>query len=362
MQGALSFIFVLGVLVIVHEFGHFIVARLLGIRAEKFSIGFGPRIFGQKFGETEFIVSLLPLGGFVKLAGESPEEAQGASWEFQSKPLWQRSAVVLAGPAMNALLAYLLFVAVFLTGQPTLTSKIGKVLEGTPAASAGLREGDRVLAVNGEPVSTWEEVLNRVQTLRAPLTLSLERDGSKLETSVTPEQREIKGLRGPKKSRPFLGVAPASEIVHVKSGFSEAWGLAWTRLWELTGMILSSLAMMVTGAVPFKDSMTGPIGIFFMTQQAAEMGFAYLLYFMGSLSVSLFVLNLLPIPVLDGGHLLFMLIETLKGSPLNERVRERMTQGGMAVLLGLMAFVILQDISRFSILQNLIGLFHKGGS
>jgi len=359
MQSALSFIFVLGVLVVVHEFGHFLVARLVGIRAEKFSIGFGPVILSKKLGETEFVVSLLPLGGYVKLAGESPEEAKGEKWEFASKSLWQRTAVVLAGPLMNALLAYLLFVVVFVAGQPMAVSKIGRVLEGTPAAAAGLLEGDHILAVNGAPVTTWDEVLKGVHASTADVALSIERSGVPQEVRVTPIKREARDLSGKKTSRAFLGVAPANEIIHVKTGFFQAWSLAAQRVWEQTVMILLSLWLMVTGALPFKESMTGPIGIFFMTQQAAQMGFAYLLYFMGSLSVSLFVLNLLPIPVLDGGHLLFMFIETLKGSPLNERVREKMTQGGMVVLLGLMAFVVLQDISRFSILENLMHFFRK---
>ncbi len=358
MLSALSFIFVLGVLVIMHEFGHFIVARMVGVRAEKFSIGFGPVLFSRKIGETEFVISLLPLGGFVKLSGESPEEATGASGEFQGKALWQRLAVVLAGPAMNALLAYVLFVAVFVTGQPTLVSKIGKVLAETPAAKAGLKEGDRILSVNGKTVSTWDEVLREVQVERAETLLSIESDGLTREVAVTPIRRETNGP-GHKKSRPFLGIAPANEIIHVKTGFAKAWILAAQKVWELTVMIFMSLGLMVTGTVSFKDSMTGPIGIFFMTQQAAQLGFAYLLYFMGSLSVSLFVLNLLPIPVLDGGHVLFMLIEKAKGSPLNERVREKLTQVGMVMLLGLMAFVILQDVSRFSILENIMKAIKK---
>ena len=359
MQSALSFILVLGVLVVIHEFGHFIVARMVGIRAEKFSVGFGPVLFSRKMWGTEFVVSLLPLGGFVKLSGESPEEATGAADEFQGKALWQRLAVVLAGPVMNALLAYVLFVAVFVTGQPTLVSKIGKVLEDTPAAKAGLKEGDRILSVNGVAVSTWDAVLREVQAERTETLLSVESGGIMREVTVVPVRRETTGLSGHKKIRPFLGIAPADEIVHIKSGFFEAWVLAAQKVWELTAMIFSSLGLMIAGTVSFKDSMTGPIGIFFMTKQAAQLGIAYLLYFMGSLSVSLFVLNLLPIPVLDGGHVLFMLIEKLKGSPLNERVREKMTQAGMVALLGLMAFVILQDISRFSIFENLMNMVKK---
>ena len=359
MQSALSFVLVLGVLVIVHEFGHYIVACMVGIRAEKFSIGFGPVIFGKKIGGTEFVVSLLPLGGFVKLSGESPEEATGAPGEFQGKALWQRLAVVLAGPFMNALLAYVLFVVVFVSGQPTLISKVGKVLANTPAASAGLTEGDRILSVNGIAVTTWDEVLVQVHADRPQMVLSVEHDGATREVTVTPVRREAHDVSGKKKTMPFLGIAPANEIIHVKTEVSKVWALAAHKLWELTAMIFVSLGFMITGAVSFKDSMTGPIGIFFMTQQAAQMGFAYLLYFMGSLSVSLFVLNLLPIPVLDGGHVLFMLIEKIKGSPLKESIRERLTQGGMFVLLGLMAFVILQDMNRFSILDNLMKVLKR---
>lgn len=343
----------------IHEFGHFIVAKMLGIRAEKFSIGFGPILFKKQIGETEFCVSLLPLGGFVKLSGESPEEAKGDAWEFQSKPLAHRVAVVLAGPLMNALLAYVLFVFIFLSGQPTLTARIGKILPDMPAAKAGLLENDKVLSVNGTAVSTWEEVLKEVRTEKETIRVQVERGAQVLDIPVTPVRKETRDLMGRKIHTAFLGIAPANEIIKVKTPFFAAFGLAAEKLWTMTAMIFVSLWLMITGALPFKDSMTGPIGIFFMTQQAAQMGWAYLLYFMGSLSVSLFVLNLLPIPVLDGGHLLFMLVEKLKGSPIKESVRDRMTQGGMVLLLGLMGFVILQDVSRFAILENIMNLFKK---
>ncbi len=360
MQSALSFIFVLGVLVVVHEYGHYLMARMLGIRAEKFSIGFGPKIFAKKVGETEFCVSLLPLGGFVKLAGESAEDARGEVWEFHNRPLLHRTLVVLAGPLMNALLAYLLFFFIFLSGQPTLTSTIGKVLPDTPAARAGLLEGDKILEISGQTVTTWEEVLAAVRGKTSGLMIKVKRSGQTVDLPIQPIQKESKNVFGKTVRNAFLGIAPANEIVHIKSSFGEALWMALVRLWTLTSMIFISLGMMFTGAIAFKDSMTGPIGIFFMTQQAAEMGISYLLYFMGSLSVSLFVLNLLPIPVLDGGHLLFMFFEKLKGKPLSEAVREKMTQGGMVLLLGLMAFVILQDVSRFSILDNVLRFFqHK---
>jgi regulator of sigma E protease len=356
-MSALIFIFVLGILVIVHEFGHFIVAKACGIRVEKFSIGFGPVIFGRQFGETEFCVSILPLGGFVKLSGESPEESKGADWEFSSKSLFQRSAVVLAGPLMNAFLAFLLFFIIFWVGQPTLSAKIGSVSDGTPAKTAGLLASDRVVAVNGEPVIYWEDVLRQVHQNKEEVVFRVERKDGMHEILVKPQIREGRGLFGKKSKSSFVGIAPAQEIIYVKSPIGKALWLAAERVGSMTGMIFASLGLMITGALPFKDSMAGPIGIFFMTQQAAQMGFLYLLYFMGSLSVSLFVLNLLPIPVLDGGHLLFVLIEHFKGSPLKDSVKERMTQGGLVLLLGLMAFVIIQDVHRYAIFENVTKFF-----
>lgn len=353
MPSGLIFLFVLSVLVVAHEWGHFFMARRVGIRVEKFSIGFGPIIFGRKKGETEFVISLLPLGGFVKLAGESPEEATGKEWEFQSKSPLQKFMVVLAGPLMNAGLAFFIFAAVFCLGFPALTAKIGKVMEGTPAEGAGILQGDRVLAVNGQKVALWEELLREVHEPREEIVLTVDRRGLVRDIPLRPQIHAARDLLGRKVSVSFVGVAPSNEVVYLKSPLPQALVRAAERVWSLTIMILLSLWLMISGALPFKDSVTGPIGIFFMTQQAAQMGVGHLLYFMGSLSVSLFVLNLLPIPVLDGGHLLFLLIERLKGSPLKTAVKERMTQVGLALLLVLMTFVIIQDIQRFSILENI---------
>jgi len=359
MSSALIFIVVLGVLVIVHEFGHFMAAKSVGIRVDKFSIGFGPVIFGAKWGGTEFCVSLLPLGGFVKLAGEIPEESSGESWEFNSKNLGQKFLVVFAGPLMNAFLAFVLFSGVFLIGQPVMTAKVGKLMDGSPAKAAGILEGDRITAIDGQAVATWEAVLKKVRESDRALLFTLERGGKSVEISVTPKKQELPNIFGKKTAVSIVGIAPSSEIIYVKSGFWKAVSLGAERVWTLTAMIFYSLGLMFSGALSFKDSVTGPIGIFFMTQEAARMGIVYLLYFTGSLSVSLFVLNLLPIPVLDGGHVLFILIEKLKGSPLKESVKERMTQGGLTLLLILMAFVIFQDVNRYSIIENIKNIFIK---
>ena len=357
MTSAVIFIFVLGLLVVVHEFGHFIAAKAVGVRVEKFSIGFGPVIFGRQFGETAFCVSLLPLGGFVKLAGESPEESKGAAWEFNSKNLLQKFLIVFAGPFMNAFLAFVIFSAIYLVGQPMLSSKIGKVLDGTPAQSAGLLENDRVLSVNGQVMTYWEDILKELHKNPDKAAFSIQRAGKTLDILIIPRKQITKTIFGKKIETSFVGIAPSNEMMYIKSGFFQATLMGAERVWRLTSMIFYSLGLMVTGAMPFKDSMTGPIGIFFMTQEAAHMGLIYLFYFIGSLSVSLFVLNLLPVPALDGGHVLFILIERIKGSPLKDSIKERMTQGGMALLLILMVFVVFQDIHRFSIVENIRKVF-----
>ena len=360
MPSILIFLAVLSLLVVVHEWGHFIVARLVGIRVEKFSIGFGPVVFGKKIGDTEYCFSLLPLGGFVKLAGESADDATGAAWEFSSKSLWQKFAVVFAGPLMNAFLALILFWIIFMAGQPTMTTRVGKVLPDSAAQAAGILKGDRIVAVDGQKVAVWEDLLRKLRENPAPaLTLLVEREGRTLTLAVSPKIQEARDIFGKSFRAAFLDVAPSSEVIRVRSGVFEAMRLALERVCALTATIFISLGLMITGALPFKESMTGPIGIFFMTQKAAQMGAVTLLYFTGSLSVSLFVLNLLPVPVLDGGHVLFILIEKIKGSPLRESVKERMTQVGMTALLALMVLVTFQDAHRFALLENLKNFFIK---
>lgn len=359
MLSALTFLFVLSVLVVVHEYGHFIVARMVGIRVEKFSIGFGPVLFSRKFGQTEFAFSLLPLGGFVKMAGESPEDATGKNDEFNSKSLLQKFAVVFAGPLMNALLAFVIFTGVFLVGQPTFTSRLGKVLDDSPAKAAGLLAGDKILNVGGRPVTYWDDIMKEIRGSQGPMRLTVERESASVDLTVNPKFKETTNIFGKKSSSAFVGISPSNEMIYIKSSPLQAVKLGAERVWTLTTMIFYSLGLMITGAMPFKESVTGPIGIFFMTQEAAKLGAIYLFLFMGSLSVSLFVLNLLPIPVLDGGHVLFILIEKLKGSPIKDSTKERVTQGGLVALLGLMAFVIFQDINRFSILENIKNIFVK---
>ena len=353
MLHLVTFLFVLSILVIAHEFGHFLMARLVGIRVEKFSIGFGPVLVAKTWGQTQFCVSLLPLGGFVKLSGESTGESQGAAWEYSTKSFYQKAAVILAGPLMNALLAFFLFTAILATGEPTPTTKIGKVIPHMPAAEAGVLEGDRVLTINGKNVQYWQDLLAGIQKSEGKILLTLERAGKSVTLSVVPKGIAYGADVKHSVKMPFIGIASSGECVSIRHGAVESVALGAGRVWKLSAMLFSSLGLMISGVLPFKDSMAGPIGIFYMTGEAAARGVAYLFYFMGSLSVSLFVLNLLPIPVLDGGVIFFLIIEKIKGSPLKESVKEWLTQIGLVLLLILMGFVIFQDLNRYPVLKNL---------
>lgn len=358
MPSIVVFVLVLGVLMAVHEFGHYLAARWAGVRVDRFSFwGVGPRLFGAKIGDTDFCVSLFPVGAYVQMAGEGEAEGKveepAKPHEFRAKSPFQKFVIVFAGPFMNALLAILLFAVVALNGEQALVPEVSRVLDGSPAAAAGLHPGDRIRAIGGDTVNLWPEFTEKLQSYAGkPVVLSVQRGEVTRDVAVTPEERAVH-LPGHTGKAAFLGISPTVKFLPVKTSPPGALLTGVRKTWQMTAMTFVSLAQMATGALPFKDSVTGPIGIFFMTRQAAEMGLLMLLHFTATLSVSLWVLNLLPIPVLDGGHILFILIEKLKGGPLGEKARERMTQAGMVFLLGLMVVVLAQDFDRFSIFKNI---------
>jgi regulator of sigma E protease len=328
----LSFVVVLGVLIFVHEFGHFIVARKLGVGVTKFSFGFGPKLFGVQRGETEYLVSAIPLGGYVKLVGENETEeipADQRERSFSHKPVWVKMAVVAAGPIGNLLFAVLVFWMVFLGGVP------------------GIQKGDVVLRVDGVPVNTWEELVDRIHT-RAPgmpLQIVVRRNGTEKTFSVAPELREGRNLFGEKISDPKIGIAAVQETVYLKVGVGAALvraGKETGKLVYLTGMTVVKL---VTRALP-SDSLGGPILIAQIAGDQARHGVAPFAYFLGLLSVNLGILNLLPIPILDGGHLLFFSVEALIRKPISQHARIVAHQVGMALILTLTALVFYNDIVR----------------
>ncbi|MDO9070353.1 MAG: RIP metalloprotease RseP [Deltaproteobacteria bacterium] len=350
MITVLATVIVLGVLVFVHELGHFLMAKLFGVRVDAFSLGFPPKLLHKKIGDTDYRLSVVPLGGYVKLFGENPKdevppELQPVS--FSHHPLWHRFLIVLAGPAFNLIFAAVALSLVFtFSGIPYLTTEIGGVKDGSPAAQAGLQKGDQILSVEGQAVSRWEHLSAKIrQNGEKPLTLSVRRGDRDFQVQVTPQRMETPDIFGAKVSAVIIGISSGDTPAVEQVGPIQALTLGVVYTGRLTWLTVESLYKLVAREVPLK-SIGGPILIAQMAGKQAEMGVSYLVQFMAALSINLFLVNLLPIPVLDGGHLFFFTLEAIRGKPMPLQHRE-MAQGlGLMLILALMILVFYQDILR----------------
>lgn len=424
----LAFVVALGVIIYVHEMGHLLAAKLFGVRVEVFSLGFGPRLWGLKRGETDYRISAVPLGGYVKLGGELPDEGTGDPREFLSKPRWQRIIVYLAGPAMNVVLAIVLIAGVFMVGTeipdlPDLEPVIGEVAAEGAGAAAGLAPGDRVLAVDGEEVDNWSEVAFALATSPGrPVRLTVEREGARFEAEVTPAvlpryqigdaglmpvalprvirftddspAREAGLLPGDQllsvdgrpvtSTRQFIDYVqerPGAEIVlgirrrqdgaereleiavvtadtegrgkigiylgfYQRYGPIEAFYQSARYNVQIVGQTFAVLKKIVTREMPAKGALAGPIEIAIQAGAAARVGIRYLVHLMGFISISIAIVNLLPIPVLDGGQISVLLVESAMRRDLSIKLKERISQFGFVVILALMLVVIYFDFSK----------------
>jgi regulator of sigma E protease len=354
MITVLATVIVLGVLIFVHELGHFLFAKLFGVRVEVFSLGFPPKLLHKQIGETDYRLSVIPLGGYVKLFGENPKDEVPPELEpvsFSHQPLWRRFLIVIAGPTFNLLFAAVALFFVFtFSGIPYLTTVIGGVKANSPAARAGLEKGDQILAVAGEKVHRWEDLSGQIRQIgEHPLTLTVKRGEKVFKVGLTPERMQTTDIFGAKVDAVIIGITSGNQpaVEHVGPFKALATGVIFTG--RLTWLTLESIYKLVARQVPLK-SVGGPILIAQVAGQQAEMGVANLVQFMAALSVNLFLLNLLPIPVLDGGHLFFFTLEAIRGKPLDIQHRE-MAQGlGLMLILALMILVFYQDILR--LVQN----------
>ncbi len=341
------------VVVILHEAGHLIVAKKNGIKVETFSLGMGKRLFGKKIGDTDYRVSLVPLGGYCKMAGEDPNEAKGSDEEFSSKPPGRRFWVIAAGSIANYILAFFIFSLLFMTGMPTLSNEIGGVIESSPAYEAGLMPSDRIVAINGEETLLWEDITDSVRafdTGEGPLVLTVLRGGEELKIEILPEKRKQVDELMREVERPAIGISPSEERAKVSYGFFEAINKGGAHLLKITGLTYRALGLMIVGALPLAESVTGPVGILHVTSEAARMGFSEFFLMMAVISMALAIFNLLPIPVLDGGFLLFIGIEKLRGRPVSPRVQEKATMIALYALLAFFLYVTWQDLLRFTFL------------
>jgi regulator of sigma E protease len=354
MNTLFAFILVLGLLIFVHEFGHFIFAKLFGVRVLKFSLGFGPKVVGKVIGETEYVISAFPLGGFVKMFGENPDEQQVPGEDrkvsFAHKPVWQRFMIVFAGPLFNLLFSVVLFFMVFtFVGIPTPvdTTQVGKVNENSPAAVAGMRPGDVILQIENKETTGWLDVLEEVKNSQGkPVSVVIQRGSEQLTLQIIPEIDAVKTIFGEKiEDRYMIGIMKANELTYEESNIFGAFKNACLQTWMYISLTATGFVKIVQQVVPASE-LGGPILIAKIAGEQMKAGWLDLIYFMSLLSVNLGLLNLLPIPVLDGGHLLFLTIEGVRRKPMNERAQIVAQQVGIGLLGTLMVFVFYNDIVR----------------
>jgi regulator of sigma E protease len=436
LTSALAFLFVLGVLIFVHELGHFLMARRIGVRVITFSLGFGPKLLNIKRGDTEYCISAIPLGGYVKMAGENPEDSRtGAPDEFLSKGKWQRFQVLVMGPIMNLVLAVVVMAVVLYQGAlvPAFEQEpvvIGTFSEGSAAAKAGLKVGDRVVSIDGKPVDTWDQfAMAIVPKARRDVTLGFVRDGKPGQVTVVPEghgkyelgdigiqpavhpvirdyspgspaeqaglkpgdivlaaggqekiTRErlvdmikasegkpltLQILRGdaaqtivvtPRKIDGLVMIGSHIDPFEVRSvdpGPIEAVKLSLEKNWEWTRQIVETLGGLFTRDTSVKQLM-GPVAIADLSGTAAEAGWLQLFTLMAMISLNLGLLNLMPIPVLDGGHITILALEGLARRDFSMRVKEKMLMAGFVLLLMLMVTVIYNDLMRVQWIEKLV--------
>lgn len=341
-------VLVLCLLIFVHELGHFLVAKKLGVGVEKFSLGFGPKIFGKKIGETEYLLSIVPLGGYVKLSGEDPsEECEDKEHSFTEASVWRRLAIVSAGPISNLLFAVFIFTLVYMIGVPSLSAEIGKVRVESPAMKAGLMVKDKIIAIDENKISLWEELRNIVHNSpNKKLVFKVERNTEELTIIITPESRESKNLFGEMVKIGLIGIEPTSNLITERYNPGTAAYKGFQKTWEITYLTVLSIKKLIQRVIP-ADNIGGPIFILKMAGDQARVGLLSLAFFIALLSINLGVLNLFPIPILDGGHILFFLIEAIIGKPIAEKKREVAQQVGIAMLVSLMVFAFYNDIMRY---------------
>jgi len=346
----LSFVIVLGVLIFFHEFGHFLVARLFGVGVEKFSLGFGPRLIGKKVGITDYRISAIPLGGYVKMVGEEPDaeiDPEDIPLSFTHKHVAKRMLIVAAGPVFNILLAVFIFFGIFLiSGTFVLKPSVGSVKQGAPAFAAGLEKGDMITAINDSAINSWDEMAEIINASKGQtIELTVHRGESTRNFSLAPEQVTAKNIFGEDVQRYIIGITASGETYSKDMNLFQAFSESMIQTYRVTELMVVIIAKLITGDIS-TDTLGGPIMIAQMAGDSAKAGIGSLISFIALISINLAIINLLPIPILDGGHLLFFSIEAIKGRPVSMKVREIAQQVGLFLLILLMILVFYNDISR----------------
>ncbi|MBU4332995.1 MAG: RIP metalloprotease RseP [Candidatus Omnitrophica bacterium] len=444
------FAIVLSILIVVHEWGHFITAKRAGIGVERFSLGFGPKLFSRVFNGTEFLLCLIPLGGYVKMMGDERSECSGDPKEFYSQPPGKRALVILNGPVVNFIFAYLCLICVFLLGypggstkitkvdingpaqqagliagdriveidskkvyglnnlrvrlegstdkrilvsvlrngqkvdvyvEPTITSeqnilgenrsmrdigislmpnKIGNVREDYPAYKAGLRESDQIIQIDSKMIFDWEDIYNSIlKSTGDTIQVKFIRDEKEMMLEIEPKIETMKNESGDMAERRIVGISPLGEFESFRFGVVNSVTFAFEELIYITVTTYKSIFYMITGAISAKESVTGPVGIFYVIKEAARMGLSHLLFILGVISASLAIFNLLPVVPLDGGHLFLLGLEKVRGKPLSEKTDEIIAKIGFTLIIFLALFVFYSDFARQGWIEGIQRNFSK---
>jgi len=361
IQSTVVFIIVLSILIVVHEWGHFITAKKLGVHVERFSLGFGKKLWSRKYNNTEFMICAIPLGGYVKMAGDERSECKGTPEEFYSKSTGARALIILNGPVVNFILAYVCLVLVFMLGFPDLSSKVGKLIDGYPGVHAGLLINDRITKIDNQDVESWSDVQKYISESQFDtIELEIDRNGELITKTIVPQVEKRKNIFGQEQQIRMVGISPTDDIILLKYGFFESFIKGYDKLVEITVMTYKAIYFMITGSMSAKDSVTGPIGIFYIIKSAAEMGLSHLLFILGVISASLAIFNLLPIIPLDGGHLFLLAIEKIRGRELPPKVDEYIARIGFSLIILLAIYVFYSDFARFGWIDAIKGIFNGG--
>ena len=350
MLNLLYFIIVLSILIFAHELGHFLVARLAGVKVITFSLGFGKKLLSFKKGETEYAVSAVPLGGYVKMLGESAEDVvteEEASRSYSNKPPLVRILIAFSGPFFNILLALAVFFAIFLTGYPTPSTRteIGQVMTGEPAYDAGLKPGDVITRINGRGINKWSELQKIVSSSDFhPLKFEIDRQGRLIVVWITPKLHDEKNVFGETVGKMMIvGVAPANEIK--RESVTGAASKAVVDTYNLTELTIVGIGKLIKGSISAKN-VGGPLLIFQQAGERAKAGKSSFLFFLALISINLGIVNLLPVPVLDGGHIFFSAIELVVRRKIPVKAIDVAQKVGIGILVCIMVLATFNDVMR----------------
>jgi len=346
--GFITFLLVLTVLVFVHEFGHFIVARALGVKVNTFSIGMGKKLISKEYKGTVWTLSLLPIGGYVQMKGQDDLDPSSTSGDFDSyntKTPFQKILILLAGPSFNFLLAFFIYIAIGMMGTKYISPTIGSIVEDSPAQKIGLLANDKVVKIDNQTITTWDDLSDIIKDSKGSLHFEVERDG-KLKTFILePEMSDSQNIFKEKIRKRMIGISPAPILITIQYGFIESISFAYDSVYEASKMIYLGIKKMIEGIIPATE-IGGVISIEKVVSDASQTSFLALLTIAALLSVNLGIINLLPIPALDGGHIMFNSYELITKRKTNPQVFITLTIAGWVILASLMAFGIYNDINR----------------